>query len=203
MRLKEARPELAQLKQTRIENGDQPLWSIVVGDRTISSSFNQNQAVDYACLLIGCTTASLWQVTEDQLQDYDSRPLSFQQAKNVIQATTFWIKEKQLQTAVEIVDSDCVEYDWGWLMHWAPTEPYSPTARWVDEYHFPTLIDRVTARTQPHGTRGLPFAVIMLLRHRMHQPQNIYPILSDWRDWHSMVEPYERLGAFMPINELA
>jgi hypothetical protein len=65
-----------------------------------------------------------------------------------------------------IDDAECVEYEWGWLIEWGPSEPEKvPTdeARWGC---LPVLVDRVTGNIQAVSSAGPRLAIMKLLERR-------------------------------------
>ena len=67
--------------------------------------------------------------------------IDFAEAKRLVAARWLPIAAEGVRTAVAIVDELCVEYEWGWAVHWRPVEPKD--ARFVNRYPYPFLADRV------------------------------------------------------------
>lgn len=65
-----------------------------------------------------------------------------------------------------IRDSECEEYEWGWMIEWGPSRPemLPPEERQFDK--MPVLVDRVTGHLQTVSTSGPRLAIMMLLDRR-------------------------------------
>src|SRR5689334_18424978 len=70
-----------------------------------------------------------------------------------------------------ILDSECIEYEWGWQIEWGPSRPdqMPPEAR---RYRLPVLVDRVTGNLQSVSTAGVRIAIMTLLEHRPAECQS-------------------------------
>jgi hypothetical protein len=105
----------------------------------------------------------------------------------------------RVRTPVTVADELCVEYEWGWVVHWRPIEPEKGDPRFVNEYHFPYLADRVTGNTGlSGGTRGIERGIIELLQQR--PPELCGPYPPGAQDWLIVIDAFEAAGAFTPLR---
>ncbi|HEX4607061.1 MAG TPA: hypothetical protein VH092_02560 [Urbifossiella sp.] len=49
--------------------------------------------------------------------------IDFAEAKRLVGEQWLPIAEERVGTAVRVVDELCVEYEWGWVIHWRPAGP--------------------------------------------------------------------------------
>ena len=120
---------------------------------------------------------------------------------SLLAAKQLWLAELKLRNDVEIVNEKSVEYEWGWVMHYRPTAPYSNESRRLDEYQFPFLIDRVTGATgSSGGTKGIQYGIVLLLQKRPEHLCGAYPYTRD-DEWFVALPKYQHSGAFEPIQD--
>ncbi|WP_145055626.1 Rossmann-fold NAD(P)-binding domain-containing protein [Lignipirellula cremea] len=126
--------------------------------------------------------------------------IDFAEAKLRVADQWLPISERRVKTQVEIVDDLCVAYEWGWEIHWRPINPDDGDPRFVNEYHFPYLADRVTGTVWlSGGTRGIRRGIIELLQKRPDELRGPYP--PGKQGWLTVVDEFEKAGAFEPQNK--
>jgi hypothetical protein len=124
--------------------------------------------------------------------------IDFAEAKRIVEEQWLPIAERRVGTAVRVVDELCVEYEWGWVVHWRPVEPDKGDPRFVNEYHFPFTVDRVTANTWlSGGTHGIERGIIELLQQRPPELRGRYP--PGKQGWLVVYDAFKAAGAFTPI----
>jgi hypothetical protein len=125
--------------------------------------------------------------------------IDFAEAKRLVAEKWLPIAEKRVGTAVSVVDELCVEYEWGWVIHWRPVEPEKGDPRFVNEYHFPFTADRVTGNTWlSGGTFGIQRGIIELLQQR--PPELCGPYPPGEQGWLIVYEAFQAAGAFTPTR---
>jgi hypothetical protein len=125
--------------------------------------------------------------------------IDFATAKQLVAEQWLPIAEQRVGTVVRIVDEDCIEFEWGWVIYWQPVEPNKGDPRFVNEYHFPFLADRVTGDTGlSGGTKGLQHGIIELLQWRPTELCGPYP--PGKQDWLIVYDAFEAAGAFTPTG---
>ena len=141
------------------------VWSVNWNGDRVATSVDEERAIALASNVLECTIEkTLTGLQSDCPPASPQLPLSFERAKSIVSAQMLWLGEHDRRTIADIVDDKCVEYEWGWEMHWRPTQPYSSDARDLDKYCFPYLIDRVTGTAgSSGGTLGLHYGIILLL----------------------------------------
>lgn len=123
--------------------------------------------------------------------------IDFEKAKRRVAERWLPIAEQRIGTTARIVDARCVEYDWGWVIHWEPAEPERGDPRFVNEYHYPFTADRVTGDTGlSRGTFGLERGIIELLQRRPDALRGPYP--NGRRHWLTVLDEFAAACAFTP-----
>jgi hypothetical protein len=125
--------------------------------------------------------------------------IDFAAAKRLIGEQWLPVAAQRVGTAVAVVDELCVEYEWGWVIHWRPVAPEQGDSRFVNEYHFPFLADRVTGYVGlSGGTFGIERGIVELLLRRPLEFSGPYP--SGEQHWLEVFAAFEAVGAFVPIG---
>jgi hypothetical protein len=125
--------------------------------------------------------------------------IDFAEAKRLVGEMWLPIAEQRVGTAVRVVDELCVEYEWGWVIHWRPVEPEKGDPQFVNEYHYPFTADRVTGNTGlSGGTYGIERGIIELLQWR--PPELCGPYPPGKQGWRVVYDAFEAAGAFTPIR---
>jgi hypothetical protein len=128
--------------------------------------------------------------------------IDFAEAKRLVGEKWLPMAARRVGTAVAVVDEQCVEYEWGWVIHWRPVEPDKGNPRFVNEYHFPFTADRVTGNTWlSGGTYGIERAIIELLQQRPPELRGQYP--PGIQGWLVVYDAFESAGAFTPVGSQA
>ncbi len=123
--------------------------------------------------------------------------IDFAAAKQLVAERWLPIAAKRVRSAVAIVDELCVEYEWGWVIHWRPVEPKAP--EFVNKYPHPYLADRVTGETGPGGgTLGINRGIVALLQHR--PPELCGPYPPGRQSWYDSSDAFRTAGAFTPLG---
>ena len=150
--------------------------------------------------LIGLTRAELLPA-----KSADPRParlpskIDFAEAKRLFGEECRPYCEERVGTAVAVIDEWCVEYEWGWVIHWRPVEPAKGNPRFVNERHFPYTIDRVTGEVGlSGGTHGIERGIIELLQQRPPELRGPYP--PGRQCWLVVIREFEAAGAFTPVG---
>lgn len=126
--------------------------------------------------------------------------IDFEEAKLRVADRWLPINERRVKTQVAIVDELCIEYEWGWEIHWQPINPDDGDPRFVNEYHFPYLADRVTGTVWlSGGTRGIRRGIIELIQMRPDELRGPYP--RGKQGWLTVIDEFEKAGAFEPLNQ--
>ncbi len=125
--------------------------------------------------------------------------MDFAEARRRVAEKWLPIAAKRIGTAVSVVDELCIEYEWGWVIHWRPVEPDKGDPRFSNEHHFPYTADRVTGNTWlSGGTFGIERGIIELLQQR--PPELCGPYPPGKQGWLIVYEAYRAVGAFTPIR---
>lgn len=125
--------------------------------------------------------------------------IDFAEAKRLVAEKCLPVAAKRVETAVRVVDELCVEYEWGWVIHWRPVEPAKGDPRFVNEYHFPFTADRVTGNIGlSGGTYGIERGIIELLQQR--PPELCGPYPPGKQGWLVVYDAFKAAGAFTPIR---
>lgn len=125
--------------------------------------------------------------------------IDFAETKRLVGEQWLPIAAERVGTAVAIVDELCVEYEWGWVIHWRPVEPEKGDPRFVNEYHFPFTADRVTGTVGlSGGTFGIERGIVELLQWR--PPELCGPYPPGRRHWLAVFDAFEAAGAFTPLG---
>ena len=194
---------VAQIEMETFDDGGN-VWTIKVDGNGISTALKREMAIVLAQDVLGCIIVDATDgiKLDGSVNMTESIPIDFQRAKVLFAAKMLWLAERNVRTPVEIVDEDCVEYEWGWEMHWRPIQPVPNTARELDSrYHFPFFVDRVTANVGfSGGTKGVYYGIACLLQERPEEFCGNYPY-APCEMTNSLVSVYKRLGAFEPITK--
>ena len=103
--------------------------------------------------------------------------IDFATAKKLVAEQWLPVAAKRVGTTVAVVDGLCVEYEWGWVVHWCPTAPELGDPRFVNEHHFPFIVDRVTGTVGlSGGTFGIERGIVELLQRRAPESLGRYPM---------------------------
>lgn len=183
------------------------MWLATHDGRIIGCAGNRTQVIDLAATMLRDTLADadFVGVTLEELLPPIASPstphpeptIDFAEAKRRVAERWLPIAERRVGTAVHIVDERCVEYDWGWVVHWRPTEPEKGDPRFVNEYHFPFTADRVTGDTwMSGGTFGIERGIVELLQQRPDDLRGPYP--PGRRGWLVALPAFRAAGAFEP-----
>jgi hypothetical protein len=125
--------------------------------------------------------------------------IDFISAKRLIAEQWLPVAEEEVGTAVHIVDELCVEYDWGWVIHWRPIDPKKGDPDSVNRYHWPFTVDCVTGNTGTSGgTRGLRDGIVGLLQQR--PPELCGPYPPGKQHFLIVADAFEAAGAFTPVG---
>jgi hypothetical protein len=123
--------------------------------------------------------------------------IDFDEAKRRIEEKWLPIAAQRVGTAVAIIDELCVEYDWGWVIYWKPINPELGKPDFVNEYHFPFTVDRVTGNTGlSGGTYGIERGIVELLQWR--PPHLCGPYPPGRTHWLRVYDQFKAAGAFEP-----
>jgi hypothetical protein len=125
--------------------------------------------------------------------------IDFATAKRLVGEQWLPIAAQRVGTTVAVVDDLCVEYEWGWVIHWRPTALDEGDPRFVNEYHFPFTADRVTGNVGlSGGTFGIERGIVELLQCRPLELSGPYP--SGQQHWLAVYDTFAAAGAFTPIG---
>ena len=172
------------------------VWSIEYDSQTISTALSFRDTVDRAEAILDCgLTLSNGIVMATSEVFLPTRPICFELAKKLVVARRFWLNENRENSKIEIDESACVEYEWGWVIGWKAALGY-PKIR----YRFPHLVDRVTANVAGSGgTKGLRYGITCLLKKRPPEFCGKYPAPPHPMKF-DLVSAYRSAGAYTPIN---
>lgn len=130
------------------------------------------------------------------------RVINFAIAKRLVAEQWLPVAARRVGTAVAVVDGLCVEYEWGWVVHWRPVNPEFGDSRFVNEYHFPFIADRVTGAVGlSGGTFGIERGIVELLQRRSPELCGQYP--PGQQHWLAVFDAFDAAGAFIPLSPVA
>ena len=124
--------------------------------------------------------------------------INFEQAKLVALKSLRYL-EAILMTEVIIVDSQCEEYEWGWMISTAPKDIAKVPAEelpWSRRY---VIVDRVTAKSRDVGSSGPRLAIMALLEER---PPGFESRFVHVEDLGGLKKVRVSMQAFVPLKDL-
>jgi hypothetical protein len=125
--------------------------------------------------------------------------LDFESAKRVARERWLSAFDDEPGGPKVIHDTECVEYEWGWLISWGPSRPEEMPPEEARRYCLPVLVDRVTGHLQTVSTAGTRGAIIELLESR--PPESQSPDVSA-EELGGLTRVRISMRAFTPLSEL-
>ena len=124
--------------------------------------------------------------------------LDFEAAKRVARDRWLSAFDSEPGGPQVILDAECVEYEWGWLIEWGPSRHDEVPAE-ERRYRFPVLVDRFTGYLQTVNTAGPRLAIMKLLEQR--PPESASPDMSA-EELGGLTRVTVSMRAFTPLSEL-
>lgn len=93
--------------------------------------------------------------------------MTYENAKQLVIERWSRLWESEFGIGLVVVDSETVEYEWGWLFSYAPSDPDRvPEEHWLAEGINMTVVDRDTGNAEDVATSGPNLAILALLERR-------------------------------------